>query len=384
MAWDRHKTIISIAPKKPSIILWFGMGFFSFISGALLFVLHNNQPTGLFQNQNIWVLSAIPVAIWLSLAALCLWRYKRASYHHQFESHQAEYAQQQWDKWSGRYHAILHHTVLLPGFLTVAHFIQPPRQLQYYYQQVRRVPWGEEEGLTILLKDVSEALLQRPIDLPLHVTLLTDSHQDILSLQVLFKECWQKNMPTEQPVPDPNIQRSCAFLDLTADFQLSKASMELILVLQLQGGVGYSDALVVLLLVSDDIADQHQLKHDARLLRPMPLEKSQQLDDFALFFSSQTPAKMTKYIVGDQPSWANDFILLLNASRPTGGSWCTEHFHWLENYIGICGPFSPWLVTAVASDITSLQQVGCLLLSSDSEHDCIATVMTGNCHEAKE
>lgn len=377
MGWERKRAIISKCPEEPSLFLWLSVTTVALIASVLLFVLHANQLLGSFQTFSIWGLSATPLVIGFTLICLRGWLYNLAFSRYQFETDEAEYAQQQWSAWAGRYLAILHSVAFLPGSLTAVQLIQPPPGLERHGQRTRRIPWDEAEGLTILLSDVSDALLQLPADLPLNVTLLTDSSRDISSLQALFDERWRRLITADGPVPTLNIVQSHSLLKLDERLKLPEISAELILVQQLQGGEKYSDALIVLLLVSDDVATKYQFKHDVRLLRPMDLDTTRLSEELALYFSTQTQANSTQFIVGDQLRWADDFFELLKASENSGGSWKAEQVQWLETFSGISGPFSPWVMAAVSSDIVRLQQADCLMLSADEEQRFITTVTTG-------
>lgn len=378
MSWERKKPIISQRPEEPSLVLWLSVAIVALIASVLLFVLHANQLLGSFQTLSIWILSAMPLGIWLILICLRGWLYNLAFHRYKFETDEAEYAQQQWSAWAGRYQAVLHSGAFLPDSLTAVQFIQPPPGLERHGQQTRRIPWGEAEGLSILLGDVKDALLQLPADLPLNVTFLTDSPRNISSLQALFDDCWKALIQVERPDPKLNILQSHSLLILDEHLKLSEISAELILVQQLQGGDKYSDALTVLLLVSDDVATKYQFKHDVRLLRPMELDTSRLPEELALYFSTQTQASSTQFIFGDQQRWANNFFELLKASEAYGGEWKVDQVQWLETFVGISGPFSPWIMAAVSSDIVRLQQADCLMLSSDEKQSFINTVTTGN------
>lgn len=377
MVWERQKPIISEAPVEPSLVLWLISGGVALVAGVLLFVLHANQLLGSLQTFNIWVLSATSLVIWFTLICLRGWLYNLAFNRYKFETDEAEYAQQQWSAWAARYLVVLHSGAFLPGSLTAAQLIQPPPGLERHGQQTRRIPWGEAEGLTILLGDVSDVLLQLPADLPLNVTFLTDSSRNTSSLQALFDDCWKGRIPAGRPVPKLNILQSHSLLILDERLKSPEISAELVLVQQLQGGEKYSDALIVLLLVSDDVATKYQFKHDLRLLRPMGLDTSRLSEELALYFSTQAQANSAQFIAGDQQRWADDFFELLKASETSDGYWKAEQVQWLETFSGISGPFSPWVMVAVSSDIVRLQQADCLMLSADEEQSFITTVTTG-------
>jgi hypothetical protein len=96
------------------------------------------------------------------------------------------------------------------------------------------------------------------------------------------------------------------------------------------------------------------------------------------FFSTQTQACATSSIVGDRVEWGKAFSDLLAVTQDYGGHWKPEQLHWLEKYAGLSGPFSPWIMAAVASDIVNIQKADCLMLSTDGEQEFINTVQTGN------
>ncbi|MDP1265281.1 type VI secretion protein, partial [Klebsiella pneumoniae] len=80
-------------------------------------------------------------------------------------------------------------------------------------------------------------------------------------------------------------------ITVTGSFSLSEVeerlkqpvlTVNLLLVIQLNGGTAYSDGLAVLLLTSDDVAQRYHLPHSSRLLRPMPLDMTNFEDDITL------------------------------------------------------------------------------------------------------
>jgi hypothetical protein len=72
--------------------------------------------------------------------------YNHAMDRHQFESDEADYAQQQWVSWAGRYLAVLYSRVILPGELTPSTFLQAPKDLEQSSSLSRRItlPAGED------------------------------------------------------------------------------------------------------------------------------------------------------------------------------------------------------------------------------------------------
>ncbi len=103
MSWERQKITITAEPEEPSTMLWLMACLVAIITGVLLFVLHTNQFLGTLQKFNLWIVAGSPLFLWLVIICLRSWLYNHAMDKHQFESDEAEYAQQQWTNWAGRY-----------------------------------------------------------------------------------------------------------------------------------------------------------------------------------------------------------------------------------------------------------------------------------------
>lgn len=101
-------------------------------------------------------------------------------------------------------------------------------------------------------------------------------------------------------------------------------------------------------------------------------------EELDTFFSTQSQAIAARAIVGDSIAWGDDFSTLLDSAKKYAGSWKPQQCHWLEKYAGLSGPFSPWILAAVASDMAALTKEECLMLSSDKERRFINTVTTGS------
>lgn len=379
MSWERQKSTIADLPEEPSLIVWLIGGVVALVVGVLLFVLHANQLLGPLQKYNLWLVATGPLFVWFFLLCLRGWRYNSAFEKHKFESDEAVYAQQQWKDWAGRHMAVLHSGVILPGFLTPATMLQAPAELEQHINQARRILLQEgKHVLSLLISSVRDVIDQLPSDLPLNVTLLTDAQCEELSLQKTFSEAWQQNMSPGRPVPVVAILKSKSFLSIDERLKSPTLSVDLVLVHQTAGKDKYSDALATLMLASDDVTAKFQLSHGARILRPMSLDISILHDELTVFFSTQTQANTTRCITGDRVNWGDTFSALLNVSKEHGGSWKADQLHWLENYAGVSGPFSPWVMAAVTSGVVGLQHADCLMLSSDEEQSFINTVTTGN------
>jgi len=378
MSWERQKSTVFEKPEEPSFVLWLMLGVVAVVGSVMLFVLHANKLSGPLQGFNIWVVTASPIVIWFFFLCLRGWLFNSAFNKHEYEANEADYAQQQWTEWAGRNIAVLHGSVIFPDALTPYLFLQAPAEQMQQTTLTRRLHHPTPENcFSQLLECASDALAKVPADLPLNASLLTDSQVDPLILHDAFAKVWQDKVPL-RPVPVLNIQTAKTFIWLEERIKSPALDVELILVHQTQGKECYSDTLASLLLTSDDVTTKYQLIHDACLLRPMLLNMCYIDESLDTFFSTQTQACATASIVGDNVEWGNAFSGLLEAAQSYGGDWKPDQLHWLEKYAGLSGPFSPWIMAAVASDIVNIQKADCLMLSTDGEQKFINTVQTGN------
>ena len=152
MSWDRQKATITAEPEEPSLVLWLMVGLIAVITGVLLFVLHANHFLRALQKFSIWIVSGSPVFIWFITICLRSWVYNHVMDRHQFESDEADYAQQQWTSWAGRYLAVLYSRVILPDGLTPLIFLQAPKDLEQSNSLIRRIvlPPGKMHSLPCL------------------------------------------------------------------------------------------------------------------------------------------------------------------------------------------------------------------------------------------
>lgn len=380
MSWDRQKATITAEPEEPSLVLWLMVGLIAVITGVLLFVLHANHFLRALQKFSIWIVSGSPVFIWFITICLRSWVYNHVMDRHQFESDEADYAQQQWTSWAGRYLAVLYSRVILPDGLTPLIFLQAPKDLEQSNSLIRRIvlPPGEN-AFSALLGGLDSSVLQDLSVLPLTVTLITDSSESEDSLQKAFSLAWQYIAGQSFPVPQLVFVKSRSFAWAAERIKSATLDVDLFLVHQTEGRGEYSDALAALLLTSDDVATKYQLSHHARLLRPMVLEPAQDLtEELDTFFATQSQSITAGAIVGDSITWGEVFSTLLVSAKKYEGSWKPQQSHWLEKYAGHSGPFSPWIMAAVVSETAAHTKDSCLMLSGDQEQRYINTVTTGN------
>lgn len=378
MSWERQKATITAEPEEPSTMLWLMACLVAIITGVLLFVLHANQFLGTLQKFNLWIVAGSPLFLWLVMICLRSWLYNHAMDKHQFESDEAEYAQQQWTDWAGRYLAVLYSRVILPAELTPARFIQSPADLEQSNALGRRIALPPGENVfSALLGGLDESLIQLCADLPFGVTLLTDASDPEEHLQKAFSAAWIQHFGLTLSAPLLTILNTRSFSSVEERIKTPTLDVELLLVHQTQGGDVYSDALAALLLTSDDVATKYRFDHHARLLRPMSIEPTEDLSlAFDTFLSTQSQAIKTDVLLGDGTAWGKVFSTLLGSAKNYEGHWKPQQCHWLEEYAGRSGPFSPWIMAAVASDTVALTG-NCLMLSDDKKQRFMNIVTTG-------
>ncbi|MEX3021796.1 hypothetical protein AB4K05_19625 [Kluyvera sp. STS39-E] len=171
MSWERQKSTISAKPEEPSFILWMMLGVLALVGCVLLFVLHANQLAGPLQTFNLWAVTACPTVIWFFFLCLRGWLYNNAVDKYEFESGEAEFAQQQWVNWAGRNIVVLHSGVMLPANLTPQLFLAAPPTLEQSTSLTRRIcQQGSHEAYCfVLLSGLASAISIHALSPPLGV-----------------------------------------------------------------------------------------------------------------------------------------------------------------------------------------------------------------------
>lgn len=391
MGWERQKPFTTEQPTAPSSGRWLLSAILAVIASVLFFILHASGLVGMLDTVNIWLFSVIPVVLWLLIFSTRGYLYGRQLEHFQFLQHEAEHAQQQWTAWAERYLAVPASCVLLPDHISAALLQQNARGLTQHPGMARRIDYLAEDKPTLvaavtgLLTGVEDALLALPRDLPLQVTLLTDEPEaSWQSFYPLFAECWRERFP-EHPGPSSlNIADQLPFRTLDERLKQPESTVQLLLVMQLQGGEAYSDGLAALLLTSDDVAQKYALSHPIRLLRPMPLDIDNLDDDLTLFLTTQTQARQTVNILGDRQEWTASSARLITIGNASGTAWQAEDIQTLETYCGTQGPSSPWLTVALGADFVRSGQQSWLGLSTTGTENFVYTITAGSGNERVE
>lgn len=383
MGWARTKAFTSERPSSPSLMKWLLLGALAIIVGVLLFIIHASGEIKLLSELNIWMITLTPPLIWLLLICARGWLWGKKLDHYHFLQNEAKYGQQQWEDWAGRYLAIVTGCILLPEDVSasVLHG-EDGRSLPSRGGLVCRIyeqlPHSEEI-LTICLRAIQHSVQNLQAGLPLRITLLTDlSHNEVAES---FPVVWAELFPDIARPTEVVITSSLSMMKVEERLKHPSTTVDLIVVMQLSGGEHYSDGLAVLLLTSDDVAHQYRLSHTARLLRPMPLDRNAVDTEFPLFLDTQTAALGSSRILGDSLMWEEVMASLMSHGAVKGATWQPEMRLLLEQCCGVQGPFAPWILTALASELVTLSQKPLLTLFSSGEEHFISTVTTGSVYE---
>lgn len=381
MRWKRSKAATAVLPAEPSLGRWLLAGVIAAVVGMMLFLLHASGMANVLTVFNIWWLSLSPVLGWFFLFCLRGWLWGRAVDEHQFLHKEARYGQQQWERWAGRYVAVLGSSILLPSGVT-AKAIAKASTAEAESFLSRVCHFGAEPPVTVayLLKQgiasVQHAVSILPDSVPLNVTVVTDCIAG--GEEALFREAWGSVFPERA---QPASVSFCGFFSFSWVAERLKQpvlDIDLILVLQNNGAEQYSDALASVLLASDDVAEKFQLPHSARILRPMPLDMANFKADIGLFLETQTTACQAPNVFCDTSQWHERFPDVMTAGFTYQASWEPQETDVMEKYSGIPGTGSAWLLAALLSDIVSVNKTSVLgLFTSGSDH-FISTVISGS------
>lgn len=380
MGWERSKATTKVLPPEPSFTGWLFAGGVAVIMGVLLFILHASGMVKPLASINIWWLATSPVVGWFFLFCLRGWLWGRTVNEHQFLQKEAEYGQQQWEVWAGRYLAVLGSSILLPSGVTsiaIARAEASDAPQRFSLTSHFDVQSGTKRSLLEMgLASVRHAIAALPVTLPLNITVVSDANFADSELQ--FRKNWANIYP------DRAISGSVSFCDALSFSWIEERlknpvlDIDLILVLQTQGAERYSDALASMLLTSDDIAEKYQLSHSARILRPMPLDMAHFKADIGLFLETQTPASQTSKVFCDYGHWNDQFAELMTASASHQVSWMPEEIDLLEKYHGVPGGSSAWLLAALLSEVVTISQSAVLGLFTSGQDRFVSTVTSGS------
>lgn len=380
MAWERVKPVIVELSDPPSLSGWLLAGVLTLIVGILLFVLHASEVLKPLSSLNIWWLSLSPSGVWLFLFCLRGWLWDREVAEHQFQKNEAEYGQQQWESWAERHLGILGSCVLLPNGINADNILLADNNLPTQNALTCRIFDNLPDIADLMrqcLAGVQEALTALPSELPLKITLLTDrtERSDLLSG---LDSAWKRLFPCRGVPCDIAVTDSLLMSWVEQRITQPVLTVDLILVLQLNGHDSYSDGLAALLLTSDDVVQKYQLPHMARLLRPMSLDMTHFADEFRLFLETQTVATRTDRIVCDDSVWREILPEVLTIGAKQKALWGSGDTVMLERWAGVPGPAATWILTALAAEIADRKGDSLLMLHAATTGHYVSSVIPGS------
>lgn len=381
MGWDRKAPFVVQAPVPPMLGRWVLAAVVAVMVGVLLFLLHASMQLAQLQAINVWLLTGSPLLVWVLLFATRAYFYGGALGQHQFLEEEAVNAQLAWQGWAQRYLAVHTSCVLLPDQLS-ASGLQGRRDMPLRTGQARRIAALPEQGdraqagLQLLLPVLVPALQALPAEQALRVTLLSDVEPD---QHAALRDVWQQWQTAHLTLPATVTQTdelSCQWIDDT--LRSASAALDLILVVQVNGGEAYSDGLAALLLCPDQLAVAWDFPVQGGLLRPMPLDVATLNSELALFQQTQTMALQATAVLADSADWqpltGNVFATIgaQAASLSAQQLWVQEHL------CGLPGPFGHWLAAAFGVEMVQHQRQPVLLLAKDESRYWISTVIEGD------
>ena len=380
MGWERSKATTTELPPEPSFIGWLLAGGVAAVVGVLLFILHASGMVNSLAVFNIWWLASSPVLGWFFLFCLRGWLWGRTVNEHQFLQKEAEYGQQQWEAWAGRYLAVLGSSILLPSGVTSDAIAKS--EVAGAAQHLSLTCHFDAKSVTdaslmeLGLAGVQHAMALLPDSVPLNVTIVTDSM--LVDSERLFRKAWGNIYPERVAPASLSFCKTFPFAWVADRFKQPVLDIDLILIVQNHGTDRYSDALASVLLTSDDVAEKYQFPHSARILRPMLLDMTAFKAEMGLFLETQTIACQTSSVFCDSVAWNERFADVMTAAQMHQTPWVPEEIDVLEKYNGMPGAGSGWLLAALISDIVSISKAPTLGLFTSGTDHFVSTVTPGS------
>lgn len=383
MGWNRQAAYRVKAPTPLLLGRWMMVAVVSVLAGVLLFLLSASDRMPHLQGLNIWVLSVMPLMLWILVFGARAYAYGSALSHYQFLKDEAQAAQQAWQAWAQRYMTVCVSCVLLPDQVSASVLTQkdlklPPRTGQAC--RIAALPERDERaqaGLKLLFPALKAALQALPAESELRVTLLSDIEPCEYSA---LHDRWEQTWAIETQMPQPEVvtvTNELSYQWIEEILKTASAAFELILVLQVHGKTKYSDGLAALLLCPDRLLLSRGLQVQGAMLRPMPLDINALKNDLPLFLQAQVMARQASGLLADsdvlQPV-ANQFLSFGDAHV---GSLKVEQQWVYERFCGLPGPFNHWLLAALGVELAQHQQGPLLVLTNEQSQYWIGTVTPG-------
>ncbi|MEL7937106.1 hypothetical protein [Pseudomonas delhiensis] len=365
--------------------LWLGSALLAAVAGIGLFMLAVSgrvPELGIF---NVWMLAGAPLLVWALAFGIRAYAYGGALSHFQFLEDQATEAEDAWNQWAQRNLAVQASCVLLPDGMSAALIAQgvaagAPRRSSEARRLHTLPAVGDERmkvALEYLLQGVVPALEALPVEQALQVTVLSDVEEnDRDTLRAAWQRAWSKAVPRySQVVPALVDELSLQWIERC--LKSPGATVDLLVVMQINGKDAYSDGLAALLLCPDAWAIELGLPAQGRLLRPMPLEVGRLDTELPLFLQTQLPARQATGILADSMQWQPVLGAVLSMGSTQGASFQVGNQWIQESLCGLPGPFGSWLVAALGLEMSRHLRQPLVLLGQEPAQRWISTVATG-------
>jgi len=384
MGWERRLPDAVQAPVPIVMGRWVLAAGLALCACMLLFMLYASGRMPWLHAMNSGVLTGLPLMVWLLAFSARAYVYGGALSHQQFLEEQVQLAQQSWEEWAHRYLAVHASCVLLPDQVSARVLTQGPVNVPPRSGQARRISaLAQREkpalaGLALLFPALVPSLRALPAGHELRVTLLSDAPPEQYdALRDAWQRQWVSAIPG-LPLSSVTVTSELTYLWIDQTLKTGSACFELILVLQVHGGLAYSDGLAALLLCPDALAAEWGLPVLGGLLRPMSLDPSALNSELPLFFQTQTDACQATALLADASHWQPLMGAVVAASSANGASLKVEQLWVKERLCGLPGPFNHWLVAALGVEVVRHQQRPLLVLVQEESRYWIATVTKGN------
>ncbi|MEN0601987.1 hypothetical protein [Kosakonia sp. PSU_31] len=237
MAWERTKATMMELPPEPSFTGWLFAGGGVTVVGILLFILHASGMVKALAVFNIWWLASSPVLGWFFLFCVRGWLWGRTVNEHQFLQKEAEYGQQQWEAWAGRYLAVLGSSILLPsGVTSDAVAKSNAADAPQFFSLTSHFDAQSVNSTSLLelgLAGVQNAISMLPATVPFNVTIVSDMVSS--DFETRFRKSWRKIYPGRALTGSISCFEALSFAWLEERLKNPVFDIDLILILQNQG-----------------------------------------------------------------------------------------------------------------------------------------------------
>jgi len=384
MGWDRQPSETVAAPLALSPARWLAALAIAGLAGVSLFLLHASQRLALLQSVNIWLFAFAPLLLVALAFAVRAFRYGGTLSHHAFLADEAQLAQESWETWTGRYLTVHDSCALLPERVSGALLAKGVEELSLHTGQARRLSMLPDDpfdriqlSLLRLLEALQPSLEELGAKAPLRATLLCDAET---TRGGQIAESWRRvwiNVMGDEPWTPLIQETELSLARIDEKIRTGEPSLELILVVQTEGGEAYSDALAALLVCLDTSPAPGPLPVKARLLRPMPLDISDLQGEVAEFMQSQRAARSATGLLADVAQWQQASAPVLAASQAADAALKAEQQWIQERYSGVPGPFSSWAGLALGIELVQHRQEALLVLGKEQDRQWLST-LTGH------